>query len=99
MTDDYGLVNCAGCQAELTGDRQKEHLLASGKKVSEIDPPPIEGRMNGRPYCNKCLRRTVFASAAFKNATPTNHGGPGFDSTRDMSGAQEIALRRMEDSQ
>ena len=50
---DIGKVNCAGCGDELVGERSALRLKLEGCKVPAHEQ--VGGRINGRPYCSRCL--------------------------------------------
>lgn len=53
--NDLGLVNCAGCDAELVGEKTRDRLKALYARVPVSYPPPVVGRIFDRPYCGPCL--------------------------------------------
>ena len=58
--DDYLLeklkfCNCAGCAKELLGDSWKDWYFEQDADLQRRLPPPVAGRLYGRPYCDLCL--------------------------------------------
>lgn len=45
--------NCAGCRKELSSPSDRERVSPSRRPEC---PPPVAGRILGRPYCATCLR-------------------------------------------
>lgn len=89
MDSDYGLVNCASCHRELTGERQENHLLAQGVLKMDIVPPVVGMRLAGRPYCSACAQPVRISRGYGRGLATTDD---------DASDGQELAIRRMEDS-
>jgi len=53
--EDIKLLNCASCRRELLGDSPGN--VSHGLALLGTDAPPIvAGRVDGRPYCSRCLR-------------------------------------------
>ena len=74
--DDLLLVNCAQCGLEMLGETHR--YLAKKRSL-----PAIAGRLNGRPFCCKCI-----AVRKPPNKAATRDDGP--------SPWQENAIRDME---
>lgn len=78
--DDVKLVNCAQCGCELLGESM--HGIVN---PSECGRPFVGGRINGRPYCNDCLR------------VPTLRGWYSGPQDEDWDPWQQNAVRQLED--
>lgn len=57
--DDLRICNCASCGEELLGDSMLGWYndAKPGVKRLYMCPEPIEMRINGRPYCKKCIKQ------------------------------------------
>lgn len=56
---DLKACNCAGCQEVLLASCHAEELRAArtaGDDTTGV-PPLVGGRIDGRPYCQRCLER------------------------------------------
>ncbi len=79
FTDNGKRCNCAGCGAEVMGfdsPAKLEWCALSSEYRKDAGPIIIEGHINGRPYCNVCLRPSKKTSAP---ATKDEYGGPWFE--------------------
>ncbi len=50
------LCNCAGCYAEIMGENTTAASALLSEEERKTLPPPIAGRVKGRPYCKTCWR-------------------------------------------
>ena len=58
--DDLSLVNCAGCNVELLGERCESIVRQEyGEEAMKNLPGVIAMRMNGRPYCRLCVKNRM----------------------------------------
>ena len=53
--DDLLMLNCASCRRELLGD-SPGNLYRALALLGTDAPPIVAGRVDGRPYCSRCLR-------------------------------------------
>lgn len=60
MTQETKLCNCAGCGQELLGESQASAVALAQRMHRNYKPPRplVCGRINGRPYCSRCLETT-----------------------------------------
>ena len=49
------LCNCARCSAELLSIQSRATCLTVGIPAGMDVPEAVAGRINGRPYCRKCI--------------------------------------------
>lgn len=54
--DDLTCVDCAGCKAELVGERAAAQVRKHFDDWPAEFPPPVYARLGGRPYCLHCAR-------------------------------------------
>ena len=47
--------NCAACDMELLGDSWLGWWESLPRTTQRLHPTPVDGRINGRPYCRWCL--------------------------------------------
>lgn len=52
---DIKLCNCACCGKELLGHAMLNWYVTLSEEQRKRLPPPIGGRINGRPWCAACL--------------------------------------------
>jgi hypothetical protein len=52
---EVGLVDCARCRRELYGERTRDAMLSGVRYAPHPRCEPVAGRLDGRPYCSKCL--------------------------------------------
>lgn len=52
---DLKTVGCAGCRRTLLGPSQEHLRAAAGPTTRKRLPPPVAGRINDRPVCERCL--------------------------------------------
>lgn len=93
--DDFGWVNCAGCDREAIGERSfcraVLYVPPDGKPgVIRADDVVVAGRIGDRPYCGTCLP----IQEAEVRKPPAGWGGP----VEDTSPWQHNAIRIMEDA-
>lgn len=57
LIDPGRLCNCAGCNRELLGESHEAAYVAlcCAGLVPEGMPEPVGGRIQGRPFCDRCL--------------------------------------------
>jgi hypothetical protein len=65
--------NCAGCGAFLLGDSWRSWYNGLRASHRAAHPPPVRGRVLGRPYCADCLAGRAPEGAP---APPEDDGGP-----------------------
>lgn len=69
--EDVRLVNCAKCGAELLGESERAwYYRLSGHHRKQL-PPPVRGRVFGRPYCAACLDPTKADRSSAAEEPPT----------------------------
>lgn len=62
--DEVRMCNCASCGVEMLGRCELGWYAAATERERKAMPPMTAGRVDGRPYCLRCLcvtykRRTV----------------------------------------
>lgn len=66
--NDIGLCNCAQCNRDLLGEKTFAKFAEGRIQTRQVLPPPVHGRINGRPYCATCHPGVAYAVEAVRKA-------------------------------